>query len=164
MASQSRAIAESQASRPRAPNHGTFSDSATVKTATGERPNGRRGYTRYARYPGRVTFIPPSIIPAFSAHNSFQVVLCLLDAAFVNGVRDELDQTLTEELHGQVNMDDRPLRQLITLLAVEAGQGGMMGHLYADHLAHSIAIRLSLLARRRSKELVQELRACRDTF
>jgi AraC family transcriptional regulator len=112
------------------------------QTATGEVPNGRGGYTRYARYPGRVTFIPPSIIPAFRAHNSFQVVLCLLDAAFVNGVHDELDQTLTEELHGQVNMDDPPLRQLITLLAVEAGQGGMMGHLYADHLAHSIAIRL----------------------
>jgi AraC family transcriptional regulator len=112
------------------------------QTATGESPNGRGRYTRYARYPGRVTFIPPSIIPAFSAHNSFQVVLCLLDAAFVNGVRDELDQTLTKELHGQVNMDDPPLRQLITLLAVEAGQGGMMGHLYADHLAHSIAIRL----------------------
>jgi hypothetical protein len=82
------------------------------QTATGEGPKGRGGYTRYARYPGRVTFIPPSIIPAFRAHNSFQVVLCLLDAAFVNGVRDELDQTLTEELHGQVNMDDPPLRGL----------------------------------------------------
>ena len=26
-------------------------------------------------------------------------------------------------------MDDAPLRQLITLLAVEAGQGGMTGHM-----------------------------------
>ena len=30
------------------------------KTATGEVPNGRGGYTRYARYPGRVTFMPPN--------------------------------------------------------------------------------------------------------
>ena len=104
MASQPLVIGESQASGPRASNHGTFSDSGTVKRRPGESPNGRGGYTRYARYPGRVTFIPPSIIPAFRAHNSFQVVLCLLDAAFVNGVRDELDQTLTKELHGQVNM------------------------------------------------------------
>ena len=59
----------------------------------------------------------------------------------MNRKNTSLDQTVNEELHGQVNMDDPPLRQLITLLAVEAGQGGMMGHLYADHLAHSIAIR-----------------------
>src|SRR5260370_41129084 len=43
MASQSRAIAESQASRPRASTHGTFSDSGTVKRRPGSRPTDVEG-------------------------------------------------------------------------------------------------------------------------
>jgi AraC family transcriptional regulator len=113
--------------------------------ATGERPNGHGGYARFARYPGRITFVPPSIIPAFRAHNFFEVVLCLFEPAFVNGVEEELDRRPTEKLRRRVNINDVPMRQLITLLALEAGQGGMLGRLYADHLAHSIAIRLCLL-------------------
>ena len=120
-------------------------------TATGDRPNGRGGLTRYARYPGRITFVPPGIIPAFRAHNHFEVVLCLLEPAFVNGIREELEQQPAEGLRGRVNLDDPAMRQLITLLSWEAGQGGMLGRLYADHLAHSIAIRLLLLGTARKQ-------------
>jgi len=110
--------------------------------ATGERPNGRGGLTPYARYPGKVTLIPPSVIPKFRAHNSFEVMLCLLEPSFVKEVEQELDHRPSTELLFRANVDDRAMRQLITLLAVEAGQGGTLGRLYADHLAHAIAARL----------------------
>jgi AraC family transcriptional regulator len=65
-----------------------------------------------------------------------------LDPAFVNGVEEELDHRPAEELHFRANINDLPMRQLITLLVAEAGQGGTLGRLYADHLAHAVAVRL----------------------
>ncbi len=113
--------------------------------ATGEWPNERGRYVPYTRYPGRTTFIPPSIIRRHVAHNRYDVVLCLLDPAFVDGVEKELDHRPTEQLSFQANLNDPPLRHLITLLAAEAVQGGTLGRLYADHLAHAIAVRLLLI-------------------
>jgi AraC family transcriptional regulator len=110
--------------------------------ATFERLDVRPGHPRYARYPDRITLIPPSVIPAHVAHNPYQVVLCFLEPAFVNGIVEELDRRPPEEPQTRSNIDDPPTRELITLLAAEAGEGGPLGRLYADHLAHSAAIRV----------------------
>jgi AraC family transcriptional regulator len=110
--------------------------------ATGEQPNGRGGSIPYARYPDTITVIPPSIIPAHVAHNPYQVVLFFLEPGFVNGIVEELDRRPPEEPESRPNIDDPPTRELITLLAAEAGEGGPLGRLYADHLAHSAVIRI----------------------
>lgn len=110
--------------------------------ATGESPNGLGGYVPYTRYPGTVTLIPPSLIRKHRAHNPYQVTLCLFESSFVKRVGEELDQQPTEEFRLRANVEDVPMRQLITLLSIEAREGGSSGKLYADHLAHSIAIRL----------------------
>jgi AraC family transcriptional regulator len=120
--------------------------------ATGERPNGRGGYTPYIRYPGTVTLIPPGIIRKHRAHNPYRVILCFLEPAFVNSVEEELDQRPTEQLQFRPNINDVPMRQLISLLADEAEHAGPSGRLYVDHLAHSIAIRLFFLGDRLKPE------------
>jgi AraC family transcriptional regulator len=124
--------------------------------ATGERTNGRGGYVRYTRYPNRVTLIPPGIIREHYAHNPHNVLLCFLDPSFVNGVEQEMDRYISQELQFRTNINDQPTRQLIVLLASEAAQGGPSGRLYADHLAHSLAIRLLLLGSGKKQSMQRE--------
>jgi hypothetical protein len=40
-----------------------------------------------------------------------------------------------------MNLRDRSLESIIMLLAAEAQSGGFSGKLYADHLAHALAVR-----------------------
>jgi AraC family transcriptional regulator len=44
-----------------------------------------------------------------------------------------------------VGFFDPPVRQLMTMLAAEASQGAPLGRLYADSLAHALAIRFLFL-------------------
>jgi AraC family transcriptional regulator len=108
---------------------------------TGERPNGRGRYVRYAKYPGTVTVIPPGIVREHYAHNPHNVLVCHLDPLFIDRIKQEMNRRTNEELQFRANIDDEPMRRLIALLALEATQGGPSGRLYADHLAHAIAIR-----------------------
>ena len=110
--------------------------------AYGERPNGRGGFEPYAVNPGTVTFLPAGWIPAIRVTNSFEITLCLLESDFMQGVMSELDRQPTQELRYLPAIDDPSIRQLMTLLSVEARQGGPSGKLYADYLAHAIAIRM----------------------
>jgi hypothetical protein len=64
----------------------------------------------------------------------------------VNGIEDEMEQRPFEKPRYQTGVHDPVLRQLITLLAYETKQGGPSGLLYAEHLAHALAIRLLVRA------------------
>ena len=111
----------------------------------GEHDNGRGGFISYTRYPGTVTIISPRVFRTVHAHNAFEVVLCHMEPDFVNGIQEELDQRPIDTFHFRRNIKEPVLRQLMTLLAVEAGQGGQLGWLYADHLAHALVLRLLFL-------------------
>jgi AraC family transcriptional regulator len=114
-------------------------------TALGEHISGRGRYVPFAKRPGTITLSPPGgILPRVRSSNPFEIVLCALDLSFVNGVRDELERP-ADEVRYQTGFYDATLRQLISLLAAEARQGGPMGRLYADHLAHALAMRLFFL-------------------
>jgi AraC family transcriptional regulator len=111
--------------------------------AIGEHANGRGGYSPYTKRPGAITVIPPGIIPAVRRRNRIEIMLCTLEPRFLSGVEDELDRR-PAKLEYQTGFHDTTLRQLMTLLAAEAGQGGPSGRLYVDHLAHALAVRLLL--------------------
>lgn len=113
--------------------------------ALGESNNGRGGYAPYARYPGTITFIPPQIFRVLRAHNAFEVVLCHLEPNFINDIEEELDQRPVEKFYLRRNVKEPVVRQLMTLLAMEASSGGQLGQLYADHLAHALVLRFLFL-------------------
>lgn len=71
-----------------------------------------------------------------------EFVVCALECEFVNGIEDEMVQRPFEKPRYQTGVHDPVRRQLITLLAYETKQGGPSGLLYAEHLAHALAIRL----------------------
>jgi len=112
--------------------------------ATGEHTNGRGGHVPYTKPPGTITFVPPGIVPAVRQSNRFEIILCALETAFVSGVEDELDRPPTARLPYRRGFRDATLRQLLRLLEAEARQDGPSGRLYADHLAHELAMRFLL--------------------
>jgi AraC family transcriptional regulator len=116
-------------------------------TAIGEHADGRGSYVPYTKFPGSITFAPPGIVPKVRQRNRLELILCALEPGFVNDVEDELDRRPTTKLHYQTGFQDATLRQLMTLLGEEASQGGPSGRLYADHLAHAMAVRFLLLER-----------------
>ena len=113
-------------------------------TAIVEHTNERGGRVPFTKQPGMITFAPPGIVPAVRQHDRFEIILCGLETAFVSGVEDELDRAPTESLPYRTAFHDATLRQLMRLLEIEARQGGPSGRLYADHLAHALALRLRL--------------------
>jgi AraC family transcriptional regulator len=117
-------------------------------TVSGEHPNGRGGHVPYTKHPGTITFAPPGIVPAVRQCNRFEIILCALEPAFVSCVEGELSQPPTTRLPYRTGFHDATLRQLMRLLETEASQGGPSGRLYADHLAHALAMRFLLHGRR----------------
>ena len=115
------------------------------RPALGEHDNGRGGYIPYTRYPGTITFIPPQVFRIVRARNDFEVVLCHLEPGFVKGIEEELDRRPIEKFYFRRNVKEPVVRQLMTLLAFEASQGGQLGRLYADHLAHALVLRFLFL-------------------
>jgi len=113
-------------------------------TVIGDHPNGRGGHVPYTKHPGTITFAPPGIVPAVRQRNRFEIILCALEPAFVSCVEDELNQPPTTRLPYRTGLHDATLRQLMRLLEAEASQGGPLGRLYADHLAHALVMRFLL--------------------
>jgi AraC family transcriptional regulator len=109
--------------------------------STGEYVNEKGVYIPYTKYPGRFTFMPAGVIPAVRPHSPHDFILCAIDPVFVKGVGDELDQAPEEEPRFQTEVQDVNLRHLVKLLAAEAAQGGPLGQLYADHLAHALVMK-----------------------
>ncbi len=112
--------------------------------STGEYANEKGVYIPYTKYPGRFTFMPAGVIPAVRPHSRHDFILCGIDPEFVIRVEDELDQAPEEKPRFQTEVQDVHLSHLVKLLAAEAAQGGPLGRLYADHLAHALVMKFLL--------------------
>jgi AraC family transcriptional regulator len=112
--------------------------------STGEYANEKGVYIPYTKYPGRFTFMPAGVIPAVRPHSRHDFILCGIDPEFVKGVEAELDQAPEEKPRFQTEVQDVNLSHLVKLLAAEAAQGGPLGRLYADHLAHALVMKFLL--------------------
>jgi len=113
---------------------------------TGEYLNEKSVYIPYTKYPGRFTFMPAGVIPAVRPHNPHDFILCAIDPVFVKAVGDELDQLPEEKPRFQTEVQDATLCHLVKLLSAEAAQGGPLGQLYADHLAHALVMKFLFTA------------------
>lgn len=102
-------------------------------------------FVPYSYYAGAVHLLPAGPIPACRTFTPVKVIVCALDPAFVREVGVEVDSTVTE-FRGRLDLRDGSLRGLMTLLAVEAETGGLSGKLYAQHLAHALALRFLWLS------------------
>ena len=112
--------------------------------STGEYANEKGRYVPYTKYTGRFTFMPAGVIPAVRPHSRHNFILCGIDQVFVRGVEDEMDRMPEEKPRFQTEIQDANLYHLVNLLSAEAAQGGPLGRLYADHLAHALVMKFLL--------------------
>ena len=102
-------------------------------------------FVPHSYYAGAIHLFPAGPIPACRAFTPSKMIVCALDPAFVREVGGEVDSTVTE-IRRTMDLRDGSLRGLMTLLAAEADTGGLSGKLYAQHLAHALALRFLWLS------------------
>jgi AraC family transcriptional regulator len=73
-------------------------------------------------------------------------ISCALDPKLVAEVGDDLGAPSTVEFRPIANLLDDSLQGIVKLLAAEANSQGASGKLYADHLAHALALRFRQLS------------------
>jgi AraC family transcriptional regulator len=73
-------------------------------------------------------------------------ISCALDPKLVSEVGDDLGAPSTVEFRPIANLRDDSLQGVVKLLAAEANSQGASGKLYADHLAHALALRFRQLS------------------
>jgi AraC family transcriptional regulator len=117
----------------------------TGHVSRGETAVSQGRFIPYSYYAGAIHLLPAGPIPACRAFTSSKMIVCALDPAFVREVGVEVESTVTE-IRRTMDLRDGSLRGLMTLLAVEADTGGLSGKLYAEHLAHALALRFLWLS------------------
>jgi AraC family transcriptional regulator len=118
----------------------------TNHVSRGERSVARGHFVPYSCSPGDISLSPPGPIGVCRPFTHTTMIICALDPKFVNEVGEELDTPSTTEFRCALNLRERSLEGIITLLAAEAESGGSSGKLYTDHLAHALAMRLLWVA------------------
>jgi AraC family transcriptional regulator len=119
----------------------------TNHVSRGESSLAQRRFAPYSYSPGAIHLLPAGPVEACRPSTETTMMICALDPEFVNDVGKDLEMPSVTDFRRIMNLRDRSLESIIMLLAAEAQSGGISGKLYADHLAHALAVRFLLLAR-----------------
>src|SRR5260370_37991267 len=107
--------------------------------AYGERPDGRGDWTPYSKPPGNICLFSEGIRPAIRSYSQVELTVCGLDPGFTAEVARDLD---IGQLRRRADIRDESAVYLMRLLESAAQSGDSSNHLYVDHLAYALALRL----------------------
>jgi AraC family transcriptional regulator len=113
----------------------------TSHVSRGETSVASARFVPYSFAPGAIKLCSAGPIGACRPSTDTTMMLCALDPKFVTEVGEEVGLPSTQGFRPIVNLRDQPMEGLITLLAGEANSRGASGKLYAEHLAHALALR-----------------------
>jgi AraC family transcriptional regulator len=119
-------------------------------TACGEILGPKGSYRNYANRPGTMTLYSPGAVPPVRPSTTTNLLLCAFEKSFLQQIAEELKAecrgnrcSFEAAIAGdQPQFYDAPLSRMLKLLRDEATTGGVCGPLYAEHLAHALALRL----------------------
>jgi AraC family transcriptional regulator len=103
-------------------------------------------FVPYSLSPGDIKLFSEGPIGACKTFTDNTMILCALDPRLVAEVGDDLGAPSTVEFRPIPNLRDDSLQGIVKLLAAEANSQGASGKLYADHLAHALALRFRQLS------------------
>ena len=103
-------------------------------------------FVPYSFSPGDIKLFSEGPIGACKTFTDNTMILCALDPRLVAEVGDDLGAPSTVEFRPSANLRDDSLQGIVKLLAAEANSQGASGKLYADHLAHALALRFRQLS------------------
>lgn len=108
--------------------------------------------------PGTLAVTPVGVVPAWRSHEPGELILCALDSTYVGNILSELDGPPSVEPIIRIKFQNPAIRRIMTLLLEEVRTGAPSGRLYADSLAHALAIRyLQLGERAESQKLASSV-------
>jgi AraC family transcriptional regulator len=113
----------------------------------GEHRNLRGESVPISKRSGSVSLVPMGQVSPCCLSSPTEIMVIALEPEFIDSVEDELERRLTAPFLGKVAVDDPELSQLVSLLRKESDAGGLHGRIYAESLAHAIAVRFVHLAR-----------------
>jgi AraC family transcriptional regulator len=118
--------------------------------ARGEHLDSGGSYISYAKRPGTLTLFTPGAIPQVRTSTKSDFLVCAFNKEFFSNMREEIrdERKMPGTNRGTSIASDEPsfhdvsLARLLLLLEDEVKCGGVSGALYAEYLAHVLAMRL----------------------
>jgi len=118
----------------------------TSHVSRGETSTEHARFVPYSFAPGDIKLYSAGRIGACRPFTDTTMISCALDPSLVAEVGEDLGAPSTLEFRPITNLRDDSLQGIVKLLAAEANSQGASGKLYADHLAHALALRFRQLA------------------
>ena len=118
----------------------------TSHVSRGEASAERARFVPYSFSPGDIKLFSEGPIGGCKTFTDHTMVLCALDPKLVAEVGDDLGAPSRVEFRPIANLRDDSMQGIVKLLAAEAHSQGASGKLYADHLAHALALRFRQLS------------------
>jgi AraC family transcriptional regulator len=109
--------------------------------ARAERRTEHRSCISFVKARGSLTIAPAGPVPNVRLHTPSELISCVLDLGFTRGIAEELDRQPSERPIFQSGVQNTSIGKIIGLLSDELQTGGRSGPLYAETLAHALAIK-----------------------
>src|SRR2546428_8564114 len=97
---------------------------------------------------GALTVVPKGPVPMTRSLQKSDILYCAFGESFLATVRNELDGRLPSPLESRAGLHDDAAAQILNLLFAEVESGGSSGALYAESLAHALAVQFLFLGDR----------------
>jgi AraC family transcriptional regulator len=110
----------------------------------GERKAADGTFVPQSKTLGALTVVPKGLVPAVRSAQSCDLLYCAFDDTLVATVRDEIEGPFPVSL-GVRSTHDNAVSEILNLLLAEVESGGQSGALYAESLAHALAVRFLYL-------------------
>jgi AraC family transcriptional regulator len=115
------------------------------RPAKAERRTHDGSYVSFTKGPGSLTVAPAGSVPDVRIYTSFELISLTLDKGFTRGIAEEMDKQPSGNPTFQSGICDASFTSLLRTLSEELETGGRSGKLYAETLAHALAIKFLLL-------------------
>jgi AraC family transcriptional regulator len=113
----------------------------------GERQNARGHFVAFSKKPGTVSLLPAGLIPPMRLYSPTEATVVAFEPEFIQNIKQSLERPSTDSFTGKLAHEAQELSTLVSLLMAECNSGAPHGRIYAESLAHAIAIWLLDLGR-----------------
>jgi AraC family transcriptional regulator len=114
-------------------------------TWRGEKKAANGTFVPTSKTSGTLTIVPRGPVPVGRSLQKADILYCGFDNSLLSAVREELDGRLPLPVDSRSGLHDHAVTELLNLLFAEVESGGASGTLYAESLAHALAVRFLFL-------------------
>ena len=94
---------------------------------------------------GALTIVPKGPVPVGRSFQKVNILYCAFDNSLLSEIPEELDGRLPLSISSRSGLHDHAVSEILNMLFAEVESGGASGTLYAESLAHALAVRFLFL-------------------